>query len=449
MSMIEPNNPEINVDELMEAVRREVAQRQTPVVATHSPLNDAASTVSQLTADVEKVYALVLATHAKAHPRTQLPDKLDRFPFNTRLFQRLSLKLLEVLFRDQRIVNFSIIQALAESLDLNRKLVKQVAELQHQLQQTHAQHEALVATVTHLEQRLETTSEATKAEFQRVDGASASLTERVEQIVNDHHRDTHTLKGQLTQYQQIVTQFLDVVQPLLPQETVERFRQQAVNAEIVDRFYAVFEDRFRGSYQDVADRLKIYLPWIGEAGVGKYESPVLDIGCGRGEWLELLAQSGYFGQGIDLNHYSVNQCQAKGLNVVVAEAVTYLTSLSSDSVGAITAFHVIEHLPFPTLLEFLHQARRVIKPGGLLILETPNPQNVLVGTASFYMDPTHLKPLPSPLTHFVVEQAGFNPVKVLHLHPYEDSYKLEGSPVADKFNDYFYGPQDYAVIGYK
>jgi hypothetical protein len=97
----------------------------------------------------------------------------------------------------------------------------------------------------------------------------------------------------------------------------------------------------------------------------------------------------------------------------------------------------------------LDETVRVLKPGGIAIFETPNPQNVLVGSCNFYMDPTHRNPLPSPMLRFLAEARGLCRVSVLDLHPYPEAFHLDGSELATRFNQYFYGPQDYAVIGWK
>jgi len=188
---------------------------------------------------------------------------------------------------------------------------------------------------------------------------------------------------------------------------------------------------------------------IEEAKVGTPESLILDIGCGRGEWLWLLREAGYTATGIDTNRVMLEECRARGLEVIEANVLAYLRTLPDASVGAVTGFHIIEHLPFPVLLKLLNETMRVLKSNGLAIFETPNPQNILVGSNNFYTDPTHLNPLPSLLTKFILENAGFVQVEVKNLNPYKDAFKVSGSELAERFNDYFYGPQDYAVIGHK
>jgi len=101
------------------------------------------------------------------------------------------------------------------------------------------------------------------------------------------------------------------------------------------------------------------------------------------------------------------------------------------------------------LIQLLDETVRVLKPGGVAIFETPNPQNLLVGSCNFYMDPTHHNPLPSPMMKFMVEARGLCWVEVVNLHPYPATFRVNGSELAERFSEYFYGPQDYAVVGWK
>jgi 2-polyprenyl-3-methyl-5-hydroxy-6-metoxy-1,4-benzoquinol methylase len=215
----------------------------------------------------------------------------------------------------------------------------------------------------------------------------------------------------------------------------------------LDAFYAAFDEQFRGSREDIKQRLRIYLPIITQHSIGSESMPILDVGSGRGEWLQLLKEEGLSASGVDSNRILVEWCRNRDLKVVEQDLIGHLHGLDDASLGAITGFHIIEHLPIETLVEFLNQAVRVLKPGGAVIFETPNPQNVLVGSCNFYFDPTHRNPLPSAVTKFLVESRGFNSVEVLNLNPSDDTPVEENSELARRFNRYFYGPMDYAVIG--
>jgi O-antigen chain-terminating methyltransferase len=217
----------------------------------------------------------------------------------------------------------------------------------------------------------------------------------------------------------------------------------------LDAFYLSFENLFRGSRADIKNRFRVYLPVLKRRGVGASAMPVLDIGCGRGEWLELLGEEGLLARGVEANRVEVAQCRERGLKVVEADFISYLRELPDKSVGAVTGFHVIEHLRAEAMMEVLDEAVRVLTSGGVLIFETPNPQNVLVGSYYFHFDPTHQKPLPSPVMSFLFEARGLVEVEIINLHPAETE-RVEGdSDLVKRFNDYFYGPMDYAVVGWK
>lgn len=217
----------------------------------------------------------------------------------------------------------------------------------------------------------------------------------------------------------------------------------------LDAFYASFDEQFRGSREEIKQRLQVYLPIIKQQGIGTELMPLLDVGCGRGEWLELLSEEHFHASGVDSNRILVEWCRDRGLKVAQDDLINSLHQLPDKSLGAVTGFHIIEHLPIETLVEFLNQAVRVLKPGGAVIFETPNPQNVLVGSCNFYFDPTHRNPLPSQVTKFLLESRGFVRVEVLNLNPSDDIPVEENSELARRFNKYFYGPMDYAVVGYR
>jgi SAM-dependent methyltransferase len=215
----------------------------------------------------------------------------------------------------------------------------------------------------------------------------------------------------------------------------------------LDDLYASFEDQFRGSRDRVKEKLEVYLPLLREAGI---KDDILDLGCGRGEWLELLKEEGLRARGIDLNSVMVERCRRRGLEATEAEAISYLRGLANDSLQAVTSFHLIEHLPFETLIMLIDEIHRALRPGGLLILETPNPKNLLVGACSFYSDPTHRNPIFPETIQFILGNRGFADVHLKYLNPVEGSSPFEGGDRASQaLQDLFYGPRDFAVIGRK
>jgi O-antigen chain-terminating methyltransferase len=214
----------------------------------------------------------------------------------------------------------------------------------------------------------------------------------------------------------------------------------------LDSLYTAFEDVFRGSREDIKRRLLPYVDRLLLAGAGQHEKPIVDIGCGRGEWLELLKEKGLHAYGIDINTMMVERCLSLRLDARHAELLAHLDGIEDASRSALTAFHVVEHLPFATLVSFLDEALRVVIPGGLLILETPNPETIRVGATTFYNDPTHRNPLmPEPL-QFIVRHRGFCQVKIIKMHPFTQGLLQAATPDAVMLNRVLFGPQDYAIV---
>ena len=200
-------------------------------------------------------------------------------------------------------------------------------------------------------------------------------------------------------------------------------------AHRLDEMYADFEARFRGSVEDVRRRAEDYVNVVVDAGAGTFAAPVVDLGCGRGEWLDLLAERGLFCRGVDLNRVFLAACRARGLDVVESDVLTYLRELPDASIGAISSMHVVEHLPMETLIDVLDESLRVLVPGGVIILETPNPENLLVGAHYFYLDPTHRNPLPPALLQWLVEARGFIDTRIERLMQHRGAPPTE--PVSD------------------
>lgn len=180
-------------------------------------------------------------------------------------------------------------------------------------------------------------------------------------------------------------------------------------------FYRAFEEKHRGPREFIKSRLEVYLPFLAPLRNLVLSNKALDLGCGRGEWLELLGEHGYDAVGIDIDDGMLEACRERGLQVKTCDALSYLKELSADSLAIVSAFHVVEHISFDDLQILLAEAKRVLRPGGLLILETPNPENLAVGACHFYLDPTHLRPIPPELLSFTTEHADFYRSKILRL----------------------------------
>ena len=211
-------------------------------------------------------------------------------------------------------------------------------------------------------------------------------------------------------------------------------------------FYKAFEDKLRGPRQVIKSRLEAYLPFVELVSSYYPDAEMLDLGCGRGEWIELMGDSGYKAKGVDLDDGMLSECRKIGLDVETADAIKYLGQLPNESQVVVSGFHLVEHIDFDDLLSLVDEALRVLVPGGLLILETPNPENLVVGSSSFYLDPTHVKPLPPSLLAFIPEYFGYEKVKVLRLQEPESIVGSEDLSLLDVLNGV---SPDYSVVAQK
>nr|QOL00463.1 hypothetical protein [uncultured organism] len=220
----------------------------------------------------------------------------------------------------------------------------------------------------------------------------------------------------------------------------------AVAPDPDDAFHAYLSDRFRGSRPDIETRLAEYLPIVQAAGTITAETPLLDIGPGRGEWLTVLREHGIPAFGAETNRLLADECAALGFDVRCEDMLGVLRSLPAASLGALTAFHVVEHISFPYLLEALREAMRVLVPGGTIVFETPNSRNILVATVTFYFDPTHRNPVPHELLTAVLEGLGYADCRVLELHRLDPPIFPGNDELSEHLNARFFSAQDYALI---
>jgi SAM-dependent methyltransferase len=216
--------------------------------------------------------------------------------------------------------------------------------------------------------------------------------------------------------------------------------------------YADFEARFRGSREEILARLEDY---DAEARAMAALGPVVDIGPGRGEWLEFVSARGGQIYGVDTSTTFVAKAAERGIDVRLGDGLEHLTQLAPSSLGGVTAFHVVEHLTITALGALLDAALLALRPGGWLVFETPNPSNIIVGSSTFYLDPTHIRPLHPDLLAFLVEHHGFTAPEIRFLHPRRgvaSGNTSDNAHLGDLLADVewaMFGPQDYAVLARK
>jgi O-antigen chain-terminating methyltransferase len=286
---------------------------------------------------------------------------------------------------------------------------------------------------------------------QRLDD-QAGLAQRIASFEERTLSDAALIKGELSEYGSLFRQLLG--ENLSDRAGGGKKHAVSTNGETkagpgVDSFYLALENRFRGSRAEIKKRVEFYLPFLRKCRAGTSGRPVLDIGCGRGEWLELLKDHKLDGRGVDMNTAMAAQCKARGLKVELGDALEYLRSLRANTHGAITGFHIIEHLPFEMLLELFRQARRVLKPGGVVIFESPNCKNLIVGACSFHIDPTHRQPVFPETAELMLASQGFEKIRIEYLSPVPDVKFAADTAELGIIRDLLYGPQDFGIIAHK
>ncbi|HEX9733099.1 MAG TPA: class I SAM-dependent methyltransferase [Thermoanaerobaculia bacterium] len=225
--------------------------------------------------------------------------------------------------------------------------------------------------------------------------------------------------------------------------------------------YVELERRWRGSEEEIEGRVAAYLPYL--AGL---PGEVLDLGCGRGEALAVLARHGVAARGVDASGEMVARCRDQGLAAEQADLFAYLAGVGEATLGAVVSFHVVEHLPASTLERLVRLAWRALRPGGVLILETPSPLSLVTAARNFWIDPTHARPVHPASLEVTFREAGFEPVHRVDLHPFPDDERLpeidlaslpdEQQALADHVNrlrdlldDLLFGCRDFGMVGVK
>ncbi len=344
-------------------------------------------------------------------------------------------------------------------LELNRRITDTSKNLEHRAvvdeqrirslvaAEVAAIHEAITQTARSAERAVRDGTEAMAANFEN---RLTSLNDRIVEHVE------HARSIDRSRTDKAVADLRRAIDVLRSSQTVTgstsklsaRDTPRPLASPIDDGLYVDLEDAFRGSRDLVAERQRNYLEVISRAPVS---SGVLDLGCGRGEWLQILAGAGIKATGVDSNALALDECRRMGLDVQSADLTSFLKGLEGKSVGVVTLFQVIEHLPFESVVETLREIRRVLVDSGVMILEVPNAKNARVASGTFWIDPTHERPWYPDLLEYVASTVGFSTIEGRYVNRLMDAPDLAGvdervaGPLLLAF-DAIYGPADFALI---
>ncbi|MDH3403360.1 MAG: class I SAM-dependent methyltransferase [Acidobacteriota bacterium] len=347
------------------------------------------------------------------------------------------------LWERQRQFNLVLVETMSRLAELDGSVAARLGELHRDLLQVRGD---LVRDVRQHARRLAHLEEFKREGLDEITRHSDALFARVDQKFDRYRRESRQLWDQLGS--------------LLAVAGTEAGPAAAMASAREEMDYVDLEDRFRGLESDIAERLAVYRPYLEGRG------EVLDLGCGRGEALAVLAAQGIVASGVDSSSEMVRACVEKGLSAVAGDLFETLAAAPEGTLGGVVSFHVIEHLPAPSLARLVRLAWRALAPGGALILETPNPLSVVVAARNFWIDPTHRRPVHPATLRLLYEQAGFERIERLDLRRFGAEERLPeiataGLPEAqqrlahevnglrDRLDELLFGYQDFALVGFK
>lgn len=288
-------------------------------------------------------------------------------------------------------------------------------------------------------------------------------------LSNNHYNSVfNSLQGQIdkldakySNIRTLITNFRDLEGSLeklsgsISQKEISRETKKIneIKEKISPFQYSDFEKRFRGSSDTIKENLKKYIPFF------KGAQNVIDIGCGRGEFIQLLKNEGVSAEGIDISDSMLKEAREKGLNCINKDALEYLKEKAGNSVEGIFSSQVIEHFEPEYLKKVVNESFRILKPGSPVILETINPLSLFALTNIYYLDITHQKPLHPEFMRYMLESAGFSKVEIIYSEPLHTHFLEEIQPDkesarefnsnVDKLNKILFNSPDYAVSGIK
>ena len=434
-------NPELaeRLREIRERIRkrleRTVPSVPAPSLSSAERLHDAIGTARQSAAAIGTV-----------NPRP--PGFVNEV---IQMVKEAAARMLEWQVRPQRDFNQSVVQSLERMADLLEANQRQLAMLGESLQPFPRLYQELAQDVDATREYFD---ERMRAQRWTYEGSlvrqAKAFEERTGKLLEQAEEEMRVLRQRVAAQAKAGEARL----PVPPSDHTKNVLSSA--SPTLDYFR--FEQLFRGTEEDIRGRQSFYLPFF------RGRKNVLDLACGRGEFLELMRDLQVPARGVDLDRDMAGRCQEKGLDVVSADVFHYLGSVPEGSLDGIFCAHFLEHLPPEAYVELISQCVGKLAPGGVLAIETPNPECLATFSQTFYLDPTHRQPIPPALLRLLFAESGLTQISTHTLSPASANLPvlpLLASKVLEadrlrawneavtRFNETYFGGMDYAVIGYR
>lgn len=368
--------------------------------------------------------------------------------FMRRVIRRLLRFLVEPITEEQSVFNASATALLNE---MNSNICNIRNELSSTKSELSSNKDALWNQINNIWNSLGNTGNELSSLTKHLDNEKASLGTLIHEMYSHlDHSEMHVIRA-LKDY--VTSNTAANISTSVKQDKSD------VHSSDIDAYssmdYFNFENHFRGTRHNIKKMLAVYLPFF------EGKSKVIDLGCGRGEFLELLKKNNIDCIGVDLYDEFIMYCRMKGLDVVCEDVNQYLRGLDDESVDGIFSAHLVEHLKIEELLALYKRSFEVLKPGGCIVIETPNPTCLGIYYNWFYADPSHVKPVHPKTQEYFLKESGFNSIEILYTDSSKLDYRLpllhgENISNLNQFNDgmnhlsdILFGSMDYAVIAKK
>ena len=365
--------------------------------------------------------------------------------FFNKLMRKLTFFYMKHVFDQQNIFNVNVTNSINVLSDACNKITLENNDLLMRITALNNENAALNETVQKLNANIENTMSKYIAQISAIENMYASRQNQLDSVNTAMAARLHRIEK---------NDF-----PVADDTSMEASKELTVakpsafladNYEKHDFDYYLFESKYRGASEEIKKRQEHYLQYF----VG--QENVLDLGCGRGEFLELLSENEISANGIDMLPENIRCCKEKNINAVLGDGIEYLRNCKDNSLGGIFCAQVIEHLSTEQLIELVRLAHKKLKRGANLILETLNPQCLMIYSESFYMDPSHTKPVHPYSVKFIAECEGFIENEIIYMTPSDESFRLpldtnneKADTSINTINHLLFGNREYALVAKK